>query len=276
MRLHFAKINTSGNTTAIILNPLSRDIYHSIATAVMKTECLSVEQVGFMERAANSKALARLQMMGGEFCGNASRGLAAWLVMQNYSGIIFQKELQSWLVPIEASGHKGVLNAIVKQGYYQEHTNVEISMPIPLWIKQFSLKGIIGEHTIVNFKGILHVIVWNTTPSKKLVTKIKNFVIKELSDIKCLGIMFYNEGESYLTPVVYVKKVDSLVWENSCGSGTVAVAVALADKKRKGLDCLYISQPGGNIKVSVQWNDGVKEAKISGRVNIEAEGILYI
>ena len=276
MRLHFVKINTSGNTTAIILNLLPRNMYHSIAKAVMKAECLSVEQVGFIEKPSNSKALARLQMMGGEFCGNASRGFAAWLVIQSYPGIIFQKKIQSYLVPIETSGYNEVLNAMVEQSYNQDHANVEISMPIPLWIEQFSLNGIIGEHTIVNFKGISHIIVWNTTPCKQLVTKIKNFAIEELNDIDCLGILFYDERKSYLTPIVYVKKVGSLVWENSCGSGTVAVAAALANKQRKGLDCLNVSQPGGNIKVSIKWNDGVKEAKISGKANIEAEGIVYI
>jgi len=39
--------------------------------------------------------------------------LATWLVERQYPGIIFQKEEGYWLVPLEISGHQGVLNVQV-------------------------------------------------------------------------------------------------------------------------------------------------------------------
>ena len=276
MQLHFVKINPSGNTTVLILDPLPREIYPLVAARSMKVECLAAEQVGFIESSTNSEALARLQMMGGEFCWNASLGFAAWLTKQKYSGILFQKESKSWIVPIEVSGHNGVLNAVVSKGSSGEQFNVEAPMPVPLWIRWCHLKGIVSDIAIVCFQGIVHVIVWDITPSEEQVTKIKNFITHELGNFECLGIMFFNENDLYLTPVVYVKRVNSLVWESSCGSGTVAVAAALADKKQKSVDSLYLAQPGGVIKVSTKWNGNVTEAKISEKVNFEAEGIVYL
>src|SRR3989344_7322193 len=79
MKIKLAYVSPGGNPTALVLTSIDRLRQRSVAKKIMK-KIPACEQVGFIERAKNSKAVCRLQMMGGEFCGNALRALAMWLV----------------------------------------------------------------------------------------------------------------------------------------------------------------------------------------------------
>lgn len=247
MKVNFVILNPSGNTTALILDALPREVYSKIASNVMKSANFAIEQVGFVERATLPGALARLHMMGGEFCGNASRGLASWLVERPFPGIYTKQGSKGLMVPIEVSGHRGVLTAMVnpypskKKAYH-----VEISMPVPLWIRQKTLKETGHNFTLVTFEGIVHAVVLDSSPSENQFQILKKEIYEDLGEVDCLGAMFYDESNQFLTPVVYVREVSSLVWESSCGSGTVAVASALAERYRSNIEFLKLSQPGGD------------------------------
>jgi len=277
LQINFVKINPSGNTTILILDPLPRDIYPAVASRVMKPSCLSAEQVGFVEPATTAGALGRLQMMGGEFCGNASRGFAAWLTEQRDPGIHFVEGLSTVEVPIEVSGHDGVLQARVSIESSQRRIySVAISVPVPHWMKQV----VHGEgqlrYTLVGFEGIVHAVVWNLPGSEDRFHSIRTQIEKEVGEVEALGVMFYQEETQFLTPIVYVPRVGSLVWESSCGSGSVAVAAALADRDRNSVTALKLFQPGGMVQVSAEWKARVTEAQISGEVSIEAQGVVYV
>ena len=75
--LDFVKINPAGNITILIDN---FDIYDKnipkISEEIMKETNLYAEQVGFIGD-------NHLQMMGGEFCGNASRAFASLLAFRD-------------------------------------------------------------------------------------------------------------------------------------------------------------------------------------------------
>jgi diaminopimelate epimerase len=275
MKVNFVIVNPSGNTTALILDVLPRGVYPKIASKVMKSANFAIEQVGFIERATLPVALSRLHMMGGEFCGNASRGLASWLVERQFPGIYAEKGSKGLIVPIEVSGHGGVLTAMVNPYPSKKKTyHVEISMPVPLWIRQKTVKETGHNFTLVTFEGIVHAVVLDLSPSENQFQILKKEIHEELGETDALGIMFYNEGSQFLTPVVYVREVGSLVWESSCGSGAGAVASALAERYRDNIESLKLSQPGGIIEVSVRWEGKVVEARISGDVVIEAEGVV--
>jgi len=66
MKLDFIKINPAGNITILIdnFNIYDKDIA-KISEELMREDNLHAEQVGFIKD-------NHLQMMGGEFCGNAS------------------------------------------------------------------------------------------------------------------------------------------------------------------------------------------------------------
>ncbi|MGI6588861.1 MAG: diaminopimelate epimerase [Peptococcia bacterium] len=281
MKLNFAKLNPSGNTTVLILDSLPRSSYKFVASQVMRRVSLAAEQVGFIEVPTSSEAVARLQMMGGEFCGNAVRCFATWLVQRQYPGIVFQEKEGYWLVPLEISGHQGVLRVQVAKDK-KNRTKVKTPMPVPQRIEQDTVEGITDDLTLVSFAGITHVVVWNSTPAIEKFKIIKEKVEREYENDKnngkmdALGVMFYQEEQQFLTPLVFVRNTNSLVWENSCGSGTVAVASALAEKYKHSIASLSILQPGGGIGVNIKWEEGVKEAEIFGAVSLETEGIVYV
>ena len=49
------------------------------AARLLEPDCVGGEQVGYLEAPSDERAAARLQMMGGEFCGNATMALGALL-----------------------------------------------------------------------------------------------------------------------------------------------------------------------------------------------------
>lgn len=51
-------------------------------------------------------------------------------------------------------------------------------------------------------------------------------------NVDVLGIMFYQPNKEIMTPLVYVRASDSLIWEGSCGSGSVAVASTIAMERK--------------------------------------------
>jgi histidine racemase len=272
VQLKFVKMNPSGNTTVLILDPPSRDLYAALAARLMIPTSLSAEQVGFVERPTLSGAMGRLQMMGGEFCGNASRAYAAWLADRSPEG-----QQGEWL-PIEVSGHGGLLKAHVlpREIRRKRLYSVSIPMPGPKSISPLQLRGPGGAYTIVRFEGIVHVIAWDQPGSEDQFRAIQTEVERSLGEIDCLGVMFFQKGTHFLRPAVYVGKVGTLVWESSCGSGSVAVAAALAQRDQTSITALDLVQPGGTLQVDVAWKGGAMECRISGDVSIEAEGTVYV
>ena len=82
--------------------------------------------------------------------------------------------------------------------------------------------------------------------------------------------MFFDDKKLFMKPYVYVKEVESGVYENSCASGTTAVGYYL--KKYKKMDRARINQPNGWLEYSIE-ND---EIYIDGPVEIIAEGKVYL
>ncbi|HEY5575573.1 MAG TPA: diaminopimelate epimerase, partial [Clostridiaceae bacterium] len=88
--------------------------------------------------------------------------------------------------------------------------------------------------------------------------------------------MFYDEMEEFMRPLVYVKDMDSLIWERSCGTGTVALGVVLS---YLGKQSVYknVNQPGGQMQIKTVWKENELESTIlKGMVYIVAEGQVYI
>ena len=93
------------------------------------------------------------------------------------------------------------------------------------------------------------------------------------TDVDVLGIMFYQPDKETMTPLVYVRASDSLVWEGSCGSGSVAVASAIAMDKKENIRGLKLLQPGGEIEVDIEYIDKkINKAIIKGLVSFVSEG----
>lgn len=276
MEYRFAKLNPSGNTTVLILDRVPREKHKEVSKKVMEETALWAEQVGFLEPPDNPQAFARLQMMGGEFCGNASRCLAAWIALGGFDRGYptgFQEEEK--IVPIEVSGHKGVLSAKITNSGQKNACMVSVEMPIPIEILH-DTHGLPLHHSIVVFSGILHVILWDQPRDESYVEKVRNHLNSQGLDDSCFGVLFYDSRTARMIPVVYVGEVDSLVWENSCGSGTVALVSAMADKEKRSMKNFRISQPGGDLYADIVWEDGIKSAYLYGDVIITAVGAVFV
>jgi len=275
MKLNFIKANPTENMTIFIIDPLPRSAYSEVANKLMNYNNLCAEQVGFIEKPTLTGSCSRLHMMGGEFCGNASRAFAAIMVQKGYSA--FQEEGDHFIVPIEVSGNNQILDAEVKE--LSDHTyDVKIKLPLHKSAKPFEThyNGVHYPGLLVDFEGISHVVLFtgNDLPDEGLLLHI----VKEQSPLPsgAFGVMFYNEELNYITPLVYVEDTRSVVWERSCGTGTAALGVALSLTSQRGVD-MVVGQPGGNLEVLTVWHNGrIEEIYLKGEVGIVAEGEVYL
>ena len=74
MRIKVRVADPAGNITIFVTTPVAREKYPSISRQILARKELKGEQVGFIER--KDQGGFRMEMMGGEFCGNASRSFA--------------------------------------------------------------------------------------------------------------------------------------------------------------------------------------------------------
>lgn len=287
MELNFVKMNPAGNTTIFIFDQLPHPIHGKVSQYLMKSNCLCADQVAFIEKPKSSSASAHLQMMGGEFCGNALRALAALLFLKGYPKICKQKETETDIsinrcdyavVPLEISGYDGVIKAEVK--VIDSINRILLSkapIPVPLKIKKVNFDlvclNLTKEGTVVEFPGITHVVFQDITPEKKIVFDVQKQLRMMGADVDVLGIMFYQPNQETMTPLVYVRVSDSLVWEGSCGSGSVAVASTIAMERKESIKNLKLKQPGGEIEIDISYTDEkINKAIIQGLVSFVSEG----
>lgn len=278
MKLRFAKIDPSGNTTILVLDPVAREQYAPLAAKLMEKTCLCAEQVGYLETAEDPRAAARICMMGGEFCGNAGRGFAAWIAMGGLGNTGLHELSESEKdIPFEISGHSGLLMARIKNLGQQNVCEATIDMPLPAEIRH-GQRSDLGDYSLVVFEGIIHAILWDKAPDGAYVDAVRELLKEESLSDDCFGVIFYDSYTGRMIPIVSVGAVGSLVWESSCGSGSVAVASAVADKEEKeSIENMELRQPGGNLYVSViRGADGnLSKIRLSGRIRMIAEGVVY-
>jgi diaminopimelate epimerase len=277
MKLNFIKVNPSENMTVFVTDALPREKYFEIANKIMNYNNLHAEQVGFIERPEKPEngASARLQMMGGEFCGNASRALAAVAVERGFLNIA--EHAGKYTVPLEASGIEGVISCEVEQkspnGY-----EVALSMPLHKSVRAIEVEYRNRKYagTVVDLSGISHAVFF--TEDKSLGEDFFDAVRATINDFDydAFGIMFYDDKEEFMRPLVYVKDTDSLIWERSCGTGTVALGVVLSHSCNGSID-KNINQPGGRMQITTAWGaDGIESIVLKGMVFIVAEGSVNI
>lgn len=270
MEVNFVKTNPAGNTTVIVLDQLPRSVYGEIAEQIMSPQGLGAEQVGFAERPQGSMCAGRLHMMGGEFCGNASRAFGAWLSFRGYPGITWRGETS--LVPIEVSGHDEVLTVEVLSEPDGLPVWASSPMPVPHRISFIGFRE--NQIALVDFPGISHAVVWDKKATSEMFREVAT--ICEAESAPAFGVMFFDEPDGEIVPLVSVQESRSLVWEGSCASGSVAVASALAARDRRSHQNVRLKQPRGELMVCVDWDGKVVSAQVSGPVEVVAVGTAWV
>ena len=181
MKIKYIKTLPGGNATIIILSPEPRKNQPNLAELLMIKNYLAAEQVGYLESPTQKGAVARLQMMGGEFCGNAARSLACYLVQNDWQGVSWNGQIAQ--VKIEVSGVKKMISATVRQDAEATYF-ADVGMPFNQNISSVRKRKLINGMalTIVELEGITHGIVGLGDNQDFIVPKINN--IKQIRLLK--------------------------------------------------------------------------------------------
>ncbi len=260
----FNIIKPGGNDTCIITSAVNDQVERKRLNDLIMSNYSNVEQVGFLSD-------DQLNMAGGEFCGNATRS-SAFLILNGKPGEI----------KLNVSGVKDALVCGVNQ-------NLEAYAQMPIYSDPEKITPIRQPNGLpdylVEIEGISHLITFNTESidglSEEKIKQLAKNRIDELSldKLPAAGVIFTQKQESsyQITPVVYVRDIDTLFYETACGSGTTALGLVLSKINNQSIDDIPVIQPSGmDIKVSVDF-DGQKfrTAFIKGKIESLSKGEIY-
>lgn len=239
----------AGNITAFILGQPDPAAAEKLLQAEPR-----VEQVAFLRRPVNGGHI-KCDMAGGEFCGNACRAAAFYYARRE--GIAFD-----CTVKVEMSGTDGhpVTVAVDPQ-----KGRAFAAMPLPERTLTVNWEG----HVIpaVIFHGIIHFIIPGNLSGRISLTKQKMHQLCANLKTAALGVMFLSP-DLRLKPVVWVDQVGTLIWESSCGSGSVACAWWLSRDLKQGWREYCFSQPGGELEIIVNRTSEGSELQMGGAVSL--------
>lgn len=263
VNLDFIVSDASGNITAFVVYPVDprlRVAYGKKLMEELKDE-YNVEQVGFIAPSFEDQPL-RLDMMGGEFCGNASRAYGYYCAQ--CAGIEGEKEVEVYV-----SGHQGPLYVNVDM----QNKKAEIEMPRAKKLSIVEINGI--DYNAVIFEGIAHLIVEGEEDEELAKELIKE--LQTIYDEEAYGVLFLDKEKSEMVPYVFVKEAETLVREGSCGSGSAAVATLLTRNFDGDLFEMNLKQPQGTLEIKAQReSDGEFIIYIGGDVDVtEKEQITF-
>lgn len=246
-----AVLDPAGNVTAIVCSDVSAAERARVAAQILRLPELGIEQVAFLA-APRSGGEIRLEMMGGEFCGNALRCAGFYQALRNgaqgKSCVFAEISGADGVQPVMADTAEGTASTV---------------MPLPLSVQPAGWADV--QAARVTFAGITHFVIDCAQPDEALVQR----AIDLAPEASAVGAIFLDRAHGSIKPVVFVRETASCVAENSCASGSVATAVVLTADFADGITEIGIGQPGGTLEVDVQRTDGaVTGLSIGGAVRL--------
>lgn len=252
----------SGNTTAVVFT-MPQGINRSILNhQIMETwrrkypSWPQIEQCCFVTEPQDPKAIARVEMFGGEFCGNAARSVV-WLITggKDRSGVI------------EVSGANRLINFSVKEN----EVTIEMSLPVDR-----ELVTPINGGVLVQLDGISQIVVATRKgdqTARQLLGKLLNGNKYGLAGQSAVGVSYYDQISGKAEFCVWVNEVDTIFDETACGSGTSAIGIALATENGVSLSLPIVQPSGALIVTNATYTDGkVSKSTIAGAVEILYDG----
>ena len=263
--IEYCIFDPTGNITALVETEIDPAEQPAAAARIMR-EHYDVEQVGFVRMLSKGEdpdgASAYLRMAGGEFCGNATMSTAALYAKRNeeHFGDI-------GCADIKVDGIEKPFSVQLRR----EDANcwaAGVLMPPAKSIDEIRMTAEdypaaeFGTLPVVRMEGIDHIIIGEQSFYYKLLDnkKLTESMIRKICgvlDSECLGMMFLADGdrERDMTPLVYVPGADTMFWENSCASGSVAAGQYLA-AKAGGAVSVALKEPGGTLVVESDPESG--------------------
>ncbi len=258
MNSEYYILNPTGNITALVVSETPVADYKKVNDYILKNNC-DVEQVGFVDF---SDSFPKLCMAGGEFCGNATLSTAALFCMLNNidNGEIF----------VNVSGADKPISVLVNKDNDRYLCKIKLPKPNSVKMQKFSVFNKEYILPLISFNGISHILV-DYDFDKRVAEELLKIYSEKLN-ISAMGAMMYDEKNSELLPLVYVRECDTLFYENSCASGSCAVCGYLTEKY--GDTTVSLKQPGGVLTVSL--NSLSENVVLSGFSKIENHIIVDI
>jgi len=251
MKLTVLRADPAGNITLFVMDPVEKARRGKVAEQLMAIERFRAEQVGFY-CPPTGDADGHMEMMGGEFCGNATRAFGM-LIAQEKGGLS--------QVRIETSGCDHLVSVDVDLAAGTSRSE----MPLPQSVAAVEVEGYPG--TLVHLGGIAHLVVEGMEPSRSFFDKAEP-LFQNIPGLDAYGVIFLGGGK--MTPLVKVPAANSLVWEGSCGSGSLAAAVAQSQHAPDGEFSREYIQPAGVVRATVVRQAGrVTAAYIGGPVRLD-------
>ena len=263
MKCAFIKLSPTQNMTVLVTSPVPRERQSAVAEKLIGYANVHAEQAGFWEKPNLPGARARLQMMGGEFCGNAAMSLAACIARKDALAAG-----DTCSVALEVSGAPGICGCeVLRTG--ETAFVCRVNMPLPESVE--NRNGM----TLVRMPGIAHFIVPHLCENREDAGRDIRLLAEQVSE-DAVGLVFFREQSAEIEPLVYVRGTDSCVWERGCGSGSAAVGAMLARRNRADVK-IRLKQPGGVIETEAVWTNGALTGlTIRGQTRVVAEGTAYI
>lgn len=279
----FWKITPGGNPTVLLeADAVAPALRARAAAEIMTPGHLAADQVGFV---TVSRGLApRLDMMGGEFCLNATRAFAALLARQ---GGLPPAGPDVWSGQVEVSGVRGLVDVRARRvpsEHGQKAWTAEAGLQFHAMPKPLAMPD---NTCLIRVPGIAHILLENASPPsadalpKACAELRESFGLDDEAAVGCLWLnTMVNPPAVY--PVVWVRATKTLCTESACGSGTLACALAL--RARSGGSRFAIRQPSGDILTVSFEADPAKFAQgeqiqhiwVDGPVRFVAEGTLFL
>lgn len=251
MKLNVLRANPAGNITLFVLDPVPSGDRAGLSARLMAGS--DIEQVGFVCPPSHGGA-ARMEMAGGEFCGNATRAFG----MFTADGLGRPNRVQ-----VEVSGCDTLITVDVD---WSKHT-ARSQMPLPRSVAPAEADGQAG--TLVDLGGIAHFVVEGAAPCLEFFQKAEP-LFQDIPGLDAYGVIFLDTVKGTMTPLVKVPAAGSLVWEGSCGSGSLAAAVAQSLKAPDGPFVRDYIQPAGIVQAEVVRQNGqITSAYIGGPVVLD-------
>ena len=253
MKISVLRADPAGNITLFVLSPVPREERPAVAGRLMDIADFRAEQVGFVCPPVQG-ALARMEMAGGEFCGNATRAFGMFTARE-------QGGLSQVQVEVSGCDHPVTVDVDLQAG------TARSEMPLPLWVREARVGDTAGR--LVHLGGIAHLVVENVAPSREFFDRAEP-LFQDLSGLDAYGVIFLEPETGKMTPLVKVPAANTLVWEGSCGSGSLACAVAQSEGLARGEFARDYIQPAGVVRATAVRKDGaVTAAYIGGPVTLD-------
>ena len=269
----FFKLSPGGNTTVFVPLAAARpEDRAAVANLIMDPLHLGAEQVGFID--LNPEA-PELIMMGGEFCGNACRSLAALLVMGR---------------PVAGKKQAGALRSsgtdqpVLWRAEPLEKPGAAVDAAVRVDMQLASLETVKPGLVKVDMPGMCMLLFDEAVyplpadPAAEAAQWREDLRLTEREGVGCVRhAPLRAVGGQHIVPLVWVRGTGSSCLETACGSASLALALA-AHKLAGAAPRLDIRQPSGAfIRVELEEEQaGSLHGWIGGPVKLSAQGRLFL